>query len=574
MTGLAYLPNRCGVYLHKSREMVGEERIYIACTLFMVFEKLVSIPLLILHLIMIRYLVILALVAIALADTPACCFNDQLLGRWELRLSKFDYTPENDRVECPTDVKVDSTIVVDLKSPNVAIDINTGEAGTWTIFYNQITEVHIGGYRYTWFADYDDSHSPDYILSYCGINRPTMAWAHADGVTTTEWACFEAENVEPIYSTNNNGTQATPGPVNPDANTLTHPTYTSTKYHREFATMEPRPFPNGRALRRPERARSAPRSSRLGTEEIPYSGDALPVEYHLTDIGGRSFVPEVRDQESCGSCWIFASTGAMMSRTMLQSNLSDPLGQTKFLSTQHVTDCAQMGQGCSGGFGEMVGKFSEDHGILTEDVYGAYTATDEQCTADQHKGAERYYYTGYQCLGGYYGAETSAEEIQWEIYRSGSVPVSILATDAFKDYESGVFIEPTLGANDDDVPRHYFYEENNHLVLATGWGVDADTGIKYWDIQNSWGAEWGENGFVRLRRGTDELGVESAPVQFFWHEGGAVDHPAVKEVGAVWYWVELVWMIVATLGCVCLAVVVYMKHLKTKRYNSIDGPTV
>lgn len=49
----------------------------------------------------------------------------------------------------------------------------------------------------------------------------------------------------------------------------------------------------------------------------------------------------------------------------------------------------------------------------------------------------------------------------------------------------------------------------DHSVLLVGWGEDQQTHEKFWVIQNTWGPQWGEDGFFRMRRGFDEFGIES-----------------------------------------------------------------
>ena len=53
----------------------------------------------------------------------------------------------------------------------------------------------------------------------------------------------------------------------------------------------------------------------------------------------------------------------------------------------------------------------------------------------------------------------------------------------------------------------------NHAVVVVGYGTDAETGEDYWTVKNSWGTTWGEQGYFRIRRGTDECGIESLPME-------------------------------------------------------------
>eukprot|EP00727_Mastigamoeba_balamuthi_P012544 m51a1_g7912 putative xylem cysteine proteinase 1-like (97) ;mRNA; f:181593-183351 len=67
-------------------------------------------------------------------------------------------------------------------------------------------------------------------------------------------------------------------------------------------------------------------------------------------------------------------------------------------------------------------------------------------------------------------------------------PVNVVinaAPDAFKFYKSGI-----LQA---DCP-----DGTGHEVLIVGYGVD--NGVPYWICRNSWGSDWGEQGYIRLLR--------------------------------------------------------------------------
>lgn len=59
-----------------------------------------------------------------------------------------------------------------------------------------------------------------------------------------------------------------------------------------------------------------------------------------------------------------------------------------------------------------------------------------------------------------------------------------------------------------------------HAVVIVGWGVDKKYG-SYWIVKNSWGQKWGDNGYFRISRGTNECGIEEniiAPIPDFFYD--------------------------------------------------------
>jgi len=71
----------------------------------------------------------------------------------------------------------------------------------------------------------------------------------------------------------------------------------------------------------------------------------------------------------------------------------------------------------------------------------------------------------------------------------------------FQAYTSGVLDSTSCGTNLD------------HAVLTVGWGTDADSGLDYWLVKNSWNTTWGDEGYIKLAivDGNGICGVQMEP---------------------------------------------------------------
>ncbi|KAL9660745.1 hypothetical protein QQ045_025562 [Rhodiola kirilowii] len=190
--------------------------------------------------------------------------------------------------------------------------------------------------------------------------------------------------------------------------------------------------------------------ARNGFKRSSISSAGTPFKYeNATDVPStvdwkKGAVTPVKDQGQCGCCWAFSAVAA----------------------TEGITQLT-----------------TEQNGGLTTETKYPYQGVDGSCSGNKASSAAK--------ITGYEDVPTNDENALMKAVANQPVSVAIDASGSdFQFYSSGVFTG-SCGTQLD------------HGVTAIGYGVDVTTNTKYWLIKNSWGASWGEQGYIRMERGVD-----------------------------------------------------------------------
>ena len=216
--------------------------------------------------------------------------------------------------------------------------------------------------------------------------------------------------------------------------------------------------------------------------------NAAPDAYDWRDYGR---VSPVKDQASCGSCWAFSTIANLEGLYYAEK------GVMKTFSEQMLVDCDTSDSGCNGGLMQYAFTWLKKNGIMLDSDY-PYTGTKGTCKSDKSKYVDMSV-TGYKKLGSSWSTWSAVDEdeIKEFLYETG--PLAIALNADYLSYYTGGIVDYTSS----QCPSSGI----NHAVTLVGYGTDESSGMDYWIIKNSWGSDWGEYGYFRIRRGNGTCGV-------------------------------------------------------------------
>ncbi|CUV05600.1 unnamed protein product [Cryptosporidium hominis] len=232
------------------------------------------------------------------------------------------------------------------------------------------------------------------------------------------------------------------------------------------------------------------------------------------------------NQGNCGSCYAVSSVYILAKRAELKLNkLTNGASREEkiLLSPQSVLSCSPFNQGCEGGYPFLVGRQAEEIGISSEKCMGYYADSNQECNFSPFitpeiedriycEEDERMYAEEYGYVGGCYGC-CDEDRMKEEIFKNGPIAVAMHIDTSLLVYENGVYDSiPNDHTKYCDLPNKQLngWEYTNHAIAIVGWGEE--NGIPYWIIRNSWGANWGNKGYAKIRRGKNIGGIENQAV--------------------------------------------------------------
>ena len=211
----------------------------------------------------------------------------------------------------------------------------------------------------------------------------------------------------------------------------------------------------------------------------------LPPQWDWRNVDGKDWTTPVKNQGRCGSCWDFAAMGALESVIKIEENSSifNP-----DLSEQYLLSCPPDSGGCSGWSAYYAYDYIlKNGGAIPEDCF-QYRANDNiPCSSKCSDWQEKL--VPITDFGIKYNP--GRDYMKYALIEYGPMVVCMAVYDDFFSYKGGIYEHPGYEPPDDI----------NHEVVLVGYNDNPG----YWICKNSWGENWGENGFFKMAYGDCQI---------------------------------------------------------------------
>ena len=232
--------------------------------------------------------------------------------------------------------------------------------------------------------------------------------------------------------------------------------------------------------------------------------EELPSEVLWNNYNGTSYVTNIRNQhvpQYCGSCWAHAATSALSDRIKIARKAAWP---DINISPQVIISCETKDQGCHGGEAYNAFEWMANNEVTDEtcSIYrGRGLDNGQKCSAmnicrNCNPGEACFVPDQYLVYGvDEFGHVSGEEAMKQEIAQRGPIACGVAVPEALEEYTGGIYCDETGDTN------------IVHDISVVGYGEE--DGKPYWLVRNSWGTHWGEEGFFRVCRGTNNIAIES-----------------------------------------------------------------
>lgn len=204
-----------------------------------------------------------------------------------------------------------------------------------------------------------------------------------------------------------------------------------------------------------------------------------PLSWDWRDVAGMDFTTPVEDQGKCGACVAFAVADTLEAYYKIYTH--SPNADPEF-SEAELYFCVGHPTSCEDGMSVEEAYNAVVNGGIVDERCFPYTGSFQRCALCDNATSRAIH------LKGWYGT-TDVEEAKYIISHFGPVTATMDVYTDFLFYKRGVYT------------HRWGWLHGGHAVTIVGYNDEG----QYWIVKNSWGTEWGEKGWFRIKYGECEI---------------------------------------------------------------------